>query len=232
MKLAEGLIKKADLTKKIAKVKEELLGNLVVPEIKLNVRYDDGAKTPEILELEQKIKEIINQLKENMLYVTSPEKIIEMGLKEEYQTIGIPLTRQKEALSEELEEKLSALSAIKTTSVLFEEYEQLNIELKELVSKISRANALAEIDGELLSEVLARRQWLATKIDTYQGILTKAKKDYFGKEDSFYGRDRAKEGIRTVDLSSLEKTIDSLCQQMRQLDVKIQRLNWEVDIKD
>ena len=232
MKLAEGLIRKADLVKKIAKVKEELMGNLVVPEMKSDVLYDDDAKTPEIFELEQKIKEINNQLKENMLYMTSPEKIIEMGLKEEYQTIGIPLMRQKEALSEELKEKLSTLSAIKTTSVLFEEYEQLNIELKELVSKISRSNALTEIDGELLSEVLAQRQWLAVRVDTYQSILVKAKKEYFGKEESSYGRGRAKEGIRTVNLRSLEKTIDSLSQQLRYLDVKIQRMNWEVDLED
>lgn len=52
MKIAEALIKKADLIKKIAQVKEQLLDNLVVPEIKLDIMYDGSIKTPEILEIE------------------------------------------------------------------------------------------------------------------------------------------------------------------------------------
>ena len=230
MKIAEALIKKADLVKKIAQIKEQLLDNLVVPEIKLDVVYDGNVKTPEILEIERKIEDINNQLEEKMLNFP-PTKIIEMGLKEDYQTIAVPLRRQKEALQAELKEKLASLAALKTTASLFAEYESLNVALKELLAKISRANATGGADGILLSELLSERQWLVTKLSTYQALFAKAKEDYFGRDERF-GRKSGKEGIRTVDLGSLDKTIDGLCQQLRVLDVKIQKLNWEINIED
>lgn len=230
MKIAEALIKKADLVKKIAQIKEQLLDNLVVPEIKLDIVYDGNVKTPEILEIERKIEDINNQLEEKMLNFP-PAQIIEMGLKEDYQTIAVPLKRQRETLQTELKEKLASLAAVRTTASLFAEYENLNVELKELLAKISRSNAIGSSDGVLLSELLAERQWLVTKLSTYQALFAKAKEDYFGKDER-YGRKNGKEGIRTVDLGSLDKIIDDLCQQLRVLDVKIQKLNWEIDIED
>ena len=230
MKIAEALIKKADLAKKIAQVKEQLFDNLVVPEIKLDIMYDDSVKTPEVLEIERKIEEINNQLEEKMLDFP-PAQIIEMGLKEDYQTIAVPLRRQREMLQAELKEKLASLGAVKTTAALFEEYENLNVSLKELLAKISRANAIGGSDGVLLSELLAERQWFVTKLSTYQALFAKAKEDYFGKDDRYDRRD-GKKGIRTVDLGSLNKTIDDLCRQLRVLDVKIQKLNWEIDIEE
>ena len=230
MKIAEALMKKADLVKKIAQVKEQLFDNLVVPEIKLDILYDSNVKTPEILEIERKIEDINNQLEEKMLNFP-PAQIIEMGLKEDYQTIAVPLRRQREALQAQLKEKLASLAAVKTTAALFAEYENLNVSLKELIAKISRANALGGSDGVLLSELLAERQWLVTKLSTYQSLFAQAKEDYFGRVDR-YGSRVVKEGIRTVDLGALDKTIDGLCQQLRVLDVKIQKLNWEIDIDE
>lgn len=230
MKIAEALMKKADLVKKIARVKEQLLTNLVVPEITLDVVYDGNVKTPDILELEQQIEDINHQLEEKMLNLP-PGKLIELGLKDDYQAIAVPLKRRKEALQAQLKEKLASLAAVKTTASLFAEYESLNVALKELLAKISRANATGSADGVLLSELLAERQWLVTKLATYQTLFAKAKEDYFGKDERF-GRKNGKEGIRTVDLGALDKTIDGLCRQLRELDVKIQRLNLEIDIQD
>lgn len=229
MKIAEALMKKADLVKKIAQVKEQLLANLVVPEITLDVVYDGNVKTADILELEQQIEDINHQLEEKMLNLP-PGKLIELGLKDDYQSIAVPLKRRKEALQVQLKEKLASLAAVKTTASLFAEYESLNVSLKELLAKISRANATGGADGVLLSELLAERQWLVTKLATYQALFAKAKEDYFGKDERF-GRKNGKEGIRTVDLGALDKTIDGLCRQLRELDVKIQRLNWEIDIQ-
>lgn len=230
MKIAEALIKKAELVKKIAQIKEQLLDNLVVPEIKPDIVYDNSVKTPEVLEIERKIEDINSQLEEKMLNFP-PAQIIEMGLKEDYQTIAVPLRRLKDALQTELKGKLASLAAVKTTASLFDEYENLNVSLKELLAKINRANASGVSDGVLLSELLAERQWLVTKLSTYQAIFAKAKEDYFGKDER-YGRKGGKDGIRTVDLGSLDKTIDGLCQQLRALDVKIQKLNWAIDIED
>jgi len=230
MKIAEALIKKADLVKRIAQVKAQLLDNLVVPEIDLKIVYDEKVKTIEIVEIEHKIDEINKQLQEKMLDFSILE-IVKMGLQEEYRTIGVPLHQQRESLKRELKEKLASLAAIKTTDALFAEYESLNVTLKDLLAKISRANATGGLNGVLLSELLAERQWLTTKLSTYQAILKQAKEDYFGKEERF-GRSKGKDGIRTVNLGSLEKNIDALSAQLRVLDVKIQKLNWEIDIED
>jgi len=230
MKIAEALLKKADLVKRIAQVKAQLLDNLVVPEIDLKIVYDDNVKTIEIVEIEHKIDDINKALQEKMLDF-SPREIVEMGLMEDYKTIAVPLKQQRESLKKELKEKLASLAAIKTTDALFAEYESLNVTLKELLAKISRANATGGINGVLLSELLAERQWLTTKLSTYQAILKQAKEDYFGKDER-YGRSKGKDGIRTVNLGSLEKNIDGLCAQLRELDIKIQKLNWEIDIED
>ena len=67
-------------------------------------------------------------------------QIIEMGLKEDYQTIAVPLRRQREVLQAELKEKLAALGAVNTTATLFDEYETLNMSFKYLLNSAGRCN--------------------------------------------------------------------------------------------
>jgi hypothetical protein len=38
--------------------------------------------------------------------------------------------------------------------------------------------------------------------------------------------------VRTVDAAELRREVDSYSQQLRELDVEIQRLNWAVDLEE
>ena len=65
-------------------------------------------------------------------------------------------------------------------------------------------------------------------------ICVKAMQDivsYVSANETRYGRNELKY-VRTVDVSILRKQADTCAKQYRELDMKIQSLNWTVDLID
>lgn len=75
-----------------------------------------------------------------------------------------------------------------------------------------------------LSDALARRDTLAIQRNALQNIVQEAALTH-----NRYSRSEVKV-VSTVDVSDLQRQVDSLAQEYRLLDTQIQSLNWQVDV--
>lgn len=117
---------------------------------------------------------------------------------------------------------------------LLEEADGLFDELETLIAEINTRNLATEIeiDGETLTltEALARRDILTKQhkmLSNAAAVASSGGRDRFG-----YGRTRASE-LRTetsLDVKELRNVIDTIAVDIRNLDVQIQRKNWEVEL--
>lgn len=113
---------------------------------------------------------------------------------------------------------------------LIEELKKVSKELSDLIGRIQRANAsnmLLKDDGSSydisIQEALVKKEGLIK----LQNMLT-----YFAGESSpvdRYSRSEIKI-LATVDADELQSQADSLGKEARELDIDIQRTNWQVDL--
>ena len=107
---------------------------------------------------------------------------------------------------------------------LIAELDGLETRLYTLISKINLTNAATQADGMTITEMLAMRDCLAQKNDVLRDFLRTASQKCI--------RGRGSEIIvkSTVSVSECQKTVDSLSKQLRELDTRIQGLNWNTDL--
>lgn len=100
-------------------------------------------------------------------------------------------------------------------------------ELEELVVRINRTNAGTTFSGsETIADALARRDMLADKQRIYKAIydqLSIQRDRYSATEIRF---------VRCLDPAAVQKQIDKVSQEYRELDMALQGLNWTVDLKE
>lgn len=104
-------------------------------------------------------------------------------------------------------------------------YESTMKELADLVRSINHTNAVTAFEGdETIADALARRSILLEKQKMYQELYDKLQirpDRYSASEIRF---------VRCMDPAVVQKDIDKVCQEYRQLDTKLQALNWTVDL--
>ena len=101
-------------------------------------------------------------------------------------------------------------------------------ELEELIRRINRTNAVATVDDDAtLTDALARRDVLRLR----HSLWAKAADAASGRVDSFGGF-RQLPTLPALSVRDVRSTVDDLARQHRELDVRIQRANWEVDLLD
>ncbi len=107
---------------------------------------------------------------------------------------------------------------------LLKETDILISELEKLVTRINHTNAVTTSDGESLTSLLARRDCLKLKLDIMRNFLSNA--------SSTVSRGMRSEIkiLSTVDVKEQQKKVDELSKELRELDVRIQSLNWSVDL--
>lgn len=116
--------------------------------------------------------------------------------------------------SEDPEEMLSRMESRAT------DYEKL-------VAAINRANlSITDEGGRSMTELLAERDALRAR----QSILTEAYQQATQKED-VYGRQELRY-VPTMDIVALRKRVESVNTRLRELNMLIQRLNWEADLAE
>ena len=99
-------------------------------------------------------------------------------------------------------------------------------ELEAIIGKINLTNASLKCDGVTMTELLAKRDALRLKIDTYREFLDSA---------SATGRRARGSEIKllpSVDVAQMRKETDSCSQELRRLEMKIQELNWTNELSD
>lgn len=109
-------------------------------------------------------------------------------------------------------------------TALLEEYARLCGRYEELIRRTNLTNAATTDGGETLTALLARRDALMERISGLNDFLQEA-------SSTAARATRSEIVIRsTVDVSALQKQADELSKQLRELDVRIQGLNWTTEL--
>ena len=108
---------------------------------------------------------------------------------------------------------------------LVKEFEQLVEGLADLLKRINRTNSVTEFEaGKTLTDALAERDVLASRRKMYGELVASA-----SVSQDRYSRSEIK-FQSTVSVPQMQKQVDDLARDYRELDMKIQALNWNVDL--
>jgi len=105
-------------------------------------------------------------------------------------------------------------------------------ELESWIRRVNRTNAATVLDGtETLSDAIARRDVLRMR----HSLVTAAADAAAGRDPhgmAGYGRQLRSElrQLTALPVAELRARADGLAREQRELDVRIQRANWEVDL--
>ena len=108
---------------------------------------------------------------------------------------------------------------------LMDELDSTTGQLQDIMQRINLTNSeVRDADGQSLTELIARRDCLQKK--------TAMLRDFMNAASSLTSRRTLSEIriISTVDVGDLRKKIDRLAKELRETDLKIQQLNWTVDL--
>lgn len=97
--------------------------------------------------------------------------------------------------------------------------------LLELVSAINRTNAGTQYDsGRTISDAIAERDVVAKRRDFLAGIAEAAstRQDRYSKSEVRF--------VATVSIGKLQAEVDRLAKQYRELDTRLQELNWSTEL--
>lgn len=98
-------------------------------------------------------------------------------------------------------------------------------QLQDLMQRINQTNSEArDADGQSLTSLIARRDCLHKK--------TAMLRDFMNAASALTSRRSLSEIriISTVDVGELRRKIDRLAKELRETDLKIQQMNWTIDL--
>lgn len=106
---------------------------------------------------------------------------------------------------------------------LYKELGNCLTQLEELTYRINHTNMQTVHEGETLTRIIARKDMLTLRISVMRDVLSHV------IENDRYGRNEIKY-IRTIDVPAFRKEMDAYAKRLRELDLKLQSLNWTVDL--
>ena len=109
-------------------------------------------------------------------------------------------------------------------NALLAELDALTGELERLIVRINLTNCTAKADGNSLTELIAKRDVLTLKAGALRAFAQTA-----AQKVEIYSRSEIKI-LSTVDVAALQKQVDELARQIRQLDTTLQGANWQTDL--
>ena len=109
---------------------------------------------------------------------------------------------------------------------LYKELDEALVQLEDLVYRINITNVQIVQGGDSLTRLIAKRDVLSLRVKTLQEVVR-----HVSANDTRYGRNELKY-VSTIDIKVLRKEADTYAKQYRELDLKIQSLNWTVDLVD
>ena len=108
--------------------------------------------------------------------------------------------------------------------LLLKELDRLSDELFRLILAINLTNSSAKFENVSLTEMIAKKDTLSQKAS----VLREFAKSASQKVD-LYSNSEIKI-LSSVDVTTLQKQIDELSKEIRELDMKLQEANWQVDL--
>ncbi len=108
--------------------------------------------------------------------------------------------------------------------VLLKELEGNIIEFEKLIKAINKTNSLTYIEGESITDIIAKRDALGLKLSVLRSFIDTASEKidrYSNKEIKI---------LSTVNVSEKQEEVDKLSKEYRIIDTKLQGLNWTIDL--
>lgn len=108
---------------------------------------------------------------------------------------------------------------------LLSEFEQVADGTFDLIKRINKTNSATEFDSDrTLTDALAERDILAARRKMYEELVNAA-----SASQDRYSRSEIKLQS-TVNVKEIQKQVDDLAKAYRELDTKIQALNWNTEL--
>lgn len=105
------------------------------------------------------------------------------------------------------------------------EFEQVAEAMFDLLKRINKTNSITEFEaGKTLTDALAERDVLSSRHKMYAELVAAA-----STPEDRYSRSEIKYQS-TINVRELQKTADDLAKSHRELDTRIQALNWSTDL--
>lgn len=117
--------------------------------------------------------------------------------------------------------------AAESPAQLLQEIERVAAQLEELIRRINRTNAATSFDGEMtITDALAARDILRLRHELYRSLAqaAAAKQDRFSRFEVKFES--------TVDVGQIQQQADDLAREHRDLDTRVQELNWQTELLD
>ena len=108
--------------------------------------------------------------------------------------------------------------------LLLKELDRLNDELFRLILAINLTNSSAKFENVSLTEMIAKKDTLSQKASVLRDFAKSA-----SQKVDLYSNSEIKI-LSSVDVAMLQKQIDELSKEIRELDMKLQEANWQVDL--
>ena len=107
---------------------------------------------------------------------------------------------------------------------LFAELERSLKELETLIVRINRTNQETVWEGQTLTEMIAAKDVLSLHLSSLRAVLEAAnvRSDRFSRNEIKF--------VRTIDVNELQKKVDDLSRDLRELDSRLQQANWMTDL--
>ena len=96
-------------------------------------------------------------------------------------------------------------------------------QFEELIFRINNTNMQVLLNGKPITRLIARKDVLNLRLSVMRDVLKHV------VETDRYGRNEIKY-VRTVDVAELRKEIDGYAKELRELDLKLQSVNWTVEL--
>ncbi len=107
---------------------------------------------------------------------------------------------------------------------LLEELDRIIRRMEELIARINLTNSRTVRDGKTITELLARRDCLKSKIQIMRNFLDNASNRTHRMTHSEI------KIVSTVPVADLQKKVDALSKELRECDELIQELNWTTEL--
>lgn len=133
---------------------------------------------------------------------------------------------------EELEKRMLRVARIQEGEPPAEDSDDLLVEAQrlfarvlELISAINRTNGATVFDGKkTISDAIAQREVVGKRRDFLSGIADAAstRQDRYSKSEVKF--------VSTFSIAQLQKEVNLLSKEYRELDTRLQELNWKTEL--
>lgn len=108
---------------------------------------------------------------------------------------------------------------------LLSEFDRMAADLEALIRRVNWTNSKLMFDeNHRISDAIAMRDTLDLRIRTIRGVVEAA-----SERDRWLTRSEIKY-VPTIDAAALQKQLDDLSRKRRDLDMRLQAVNWQEDL--